>query len=178
MANVTFPEFSIFTGKSPHTLTVIPSYRMDKNQFEALFRSEFKKLCSFAIRYTRDLDVAKEVVQDSFVKLWERRESMDINQNVKTYLSTIVRNRCLNHIRDTRKFISEFAGAENWLEEMKYHQPDRVQESEVRKRIGEAIDELPEKCREVFTLNRFENMKYQEIADRLSISVKTVETQM
>ena len=151
---------------------------MDKNQFEALFRSEFRKLCSFAIRYTHDLDAAKELVQDSFVKLWEKKEHLDVNQNVKTYLSTIVRNRCLNYIRDNRKFINETANAEFYFREINYQPPDRVQESEISKRIGEAIGELPEKCREVFTLNRFENMKYQEIAVKLEISVKTVETQM
>ncbi len=151
---------------------------MDKTQFEALFRSEFKKLCSFAIGYTHDLDIAKEMVQDSFVKLWERRETVDIAQNVRSYLSTSVRNRCLNHIRDNKKFINEFDGAENILDGMKYHQPDKVQETEVRNKIGQAIEELPEKCREIFRMNRYGNLKYQEIADKLGISVKTVETQM
>ncbi len=151
---------------------------MDKSQFEALFRSEFRKLCAFAVGYTHDLDTAKEIVQDSFVRLWERREILDIGQNVKTYLSTTIRNRCLNHIRDNKKFIFEQAGGDIYLDGIKFNQPDRVLESEVSKRINEAIEDLPEKCREVFRMNRFENLKYQEIAERLEISVKTVETQM
>jgi RNA polymerase sigma-70 factor (ECF subfamily) len=67
---------------------------------------------------------------------------------------------------------------EGLLSDKTYVQPDRMVEAEIRDRIGKAIDELPEKCREIFVLNRHENLKYQEIAIRLEISVKTVETQM
>ena len=103
---------------------------------------------------------------------------IDLSKAFKSYLSTTVRNKCLNYLRDNRKFNRDILEAENLLAETAVDPPDRLGESELRKRISEAIEELPPKCREIFTMNRNDQMKYQEIADRLGISVKTVETQM
>ena len=151
---------------------------LDKAAFESLFRSEFKGLCFFALQYTKDRDTAREITQEAFISLWEKRESIDLSKPVKTYLSTTVRNKCLNYLRDNRKFNREILDIEGLLSDKTYVQPDRMVEAEIRTRIGNAIEELPEKCREIFVLNRQENLKYQEIANRLEISVKTVETQM
>jgi RNA polymerase sigma-70 factor (ECF subfamily) len=151
---------------------------LDKATFELLFRSEFRGLCVFAMQYTKDRDSAREITQDSFISLWEKRESIDLSKPVKTYLTTTVRNKCLNWLRDNKKFNREILDIEGLLSDSPYHQPDRLVESEIRNAIEEAIGELPEKCREIFKLNRQENLKYQEIADRLEISIKTVETQM
>ena len=151
---------------------------MDDQSFEFLFRSHFKGLCQFAIGYVKDEEAAREIVQDSFVSLWMKRDSIDLSKPVKTYLSTTVRNKCLNYLRDTRKFSGELLALENLSESATYEQPDKLIEQDIREQIDAAISELPEKCREVFILNRFENLKYQQIADKLGISVKTVETQM
>ena len=151
---------------------------LDKATFESLFRSEFKKLCFFALRYTKDHDTAREITQEAFISLWEKRESIDLSKPVKTYLSTTVRNKCLNYLRDNKKFNKEILDMEGLLSDNTYVQPDRLVEAEIRDKIGKAIDELPEKCRQIFVLNRHENLKYKEIAIRLKISVKTVETQM
>jgi RNA polymerase sigma-70 factor, ECF subfamily len=97
---------------------------------------------------------------------------------VKTYLSTTVRNKCLNHLRNNKKFNTDILEIEGLLVEQVYYQPDKLVETEIKEKIDKAIQDLPEKCREIFLLNRHEQLKYQEIADRLSISVKTVESQM
>lgn len=151
---------------------------LDKVTFESLFRSEFKGLCFFALQYTKDHDTAREITQETFISLWEKRDSIDLSKSVKTYLSTTVRNKCLNWLRDNKKFNKEILDIEGLLSDRSYVQPDRLVESEIRDKIERAIEELPEKCREIFVLNRQENLKYQEIAIRLEISVKTVETQM
>lgn len=122
--------------------------------------------------------MAKEITQEAFISLWEKRESIDLSKPVKTYLSTTVRNKCLNWLRDNKKFNKGILDIEGLLSDKTYVQPDRLVEGEIRDRIRKAIDELPEKCREIFILNRQENLKYQEIATRLELSVKTVETQM
>jgi len=155
---------------SPHLL--------NKATFESLFRSEFKRLCFFALQYTKDYDTAREITQESFIGLWEKRETIDLSKPVKTYLSTTVRNKCLNYLRDNKKFNKEILDMEGLLSDKTYVQPDRLVETEIRDKIEMAIEELPVKCREIFVLNRHENLKYQEIAIRLEISVKTVETQM
>jgi RNA polymerase sigma-70 factor (ECF subfamily) len=110
--------------------------------------------------------------------LWDKRESIDLSKPVKTYLSTTVRNKCLNYLRDNKKFNREILDMEGLLSEKAYVPADRMVEAEIRNRIGKAIEALPVRCREIFVLNRHENMKYQEIANQLEISVKTVETQM
>lgn len=152
--------------------------KLDKATFEFLFRSEFKGLVYFAIQYTKDTDTAREITQEAFISLWEKRDTIDLSKPVKTYLSTTVRNKCLNWLRDNRKFNKEILDIEGLLSDKTYVQPDRMVEAEIKERIGKAIEELPLKCREIFTLNRNENLKYQEIAIRLDISIKTVETQM
>ena len=123
-------------------------------------------------------DVAREIVQDAFVSLWEKRDTIDPGKSIKSYLSTTVRNKCLNHLRNHKKFSNDLLAIENLADEAGYDQPDRLVEQEIRDVISAGIAGLPEKCREIFMLNRHENLKYQQIADKLGISVKTVETQM
>jgi RNA polymerase sigma-70 factor, ECF subfamily len=152
--------------------------KFDEQTLELLFRSHYKGLCMFAISYVKQEETAREIVQDSFVSLWEKRHTIDLSKAVKSYLSTTVRNKCLNHLRDHKKFSKDLFSLDNLAEETGYVQPDKLVEREILDKIAVAIDGLPEKCREIFVLNRYQNLKYMQIADKLHISVKTVETQM
>ncbi len=152
--------------------------QFDKENFEKLFRAEFKGLCFFAQKYVKDFDAAREIVQDSFISLWEKRATIDASRPVKSYLTTAIHNKCHNYLRDNRKFDTNLLQIENLLELSDDSGTDVLVEKELHQSIKLAIDELPEKCREVFLLNRYENLKYQQIADQLGISVKTVEAQM
>jgi len=143
-----------------------------------LFKSNFKELCYFAIQYVKDSDIAKDIVQEIFFGLWQKKESIDLSRSVKSYLTSAVRNKCLNYIRDHKKFTDTILESEDQFIKSIYKPHDRLIEEELKKKIKSSIDELPVKCREVFLLSRYENLKYLEIADRLHISVKTVETQM
>lgn len=143
-----------------------------------LFRSHFSGLCFFAQKYVKDFEAAKEIVQDSFLSLWEKRETIDMDRPVKSYLTMVIHNKCTNYLRDNRKFDPYILNIENLLDVPEYEGSDSLVENELKAKIDSAILELPDKCREVFTMNRYENLKYQEIADKLQISVKTVETQM
>jgi RNA polymerase sigma-70 factor (ECF subfamily) len=97
---------------------------------------------------------------------------------VKSYLTMVIHNKCTNYLRDNRKFDQYILKIENLLDVPEYENTDSMVEDELLLKIDAAIRELPEKCREIFTLNRYEDLKYQQIADKLQISVKTVETQM
>ncbi len=131
----------------------------------------------FAFGYLNDVDTAREIVQDIFISLWNKRDTIDPDKKVKSYLYTSVRNRCLNHIRDHKKFRSLYLDVE--IErEIPDQDPDLFSVSETKTKIEKALDKLPAKCREVFELSRFEELKYMEIADRLNISIKTVEVQV
>lgn len=126
----------------------------------------------------KDFETAKELVQDAFITLWEKRDTIDTGRSVKSYLTTIIFNRCQNYLRDNRKFNSDILEIENLLEFSENVASDFLVVAELAGAIKAAIDELPEKCREIFLLNRYENLKYHEIADRLQLSQKTVEAQM
>lgn len=143
-----------------------------------LFRSHFAGLCFFAQKYVKDFETAKEIVQDSFFSLWEKRDTIDMSRPVKSYLTMVIHNKCTNYLRDNRKFDQNILGIENLLEVPEYDGADSLVEEELKLKIEASIAELPEKCREIFILNRYKKLKYQQIADKLQISVKTVETQM
>jgi len=101
-----------------------------------------------------------------------------MDRPVKSYLTMVIHNKCTNYLRDNRKFDQYILNIENLLEVPEFDGTDSMVENELNEKIDKAINELPEKCREVFILNRYENLKYKEIAEQLQISVKTVETQM
>lgn len=168
-----------FRYKNSATFTV-PSSRimLDKEDFEILFKSQFKVLCFFAMKYLKDYENSREVVQDVFLKLWENRDDIDTAKSLKSYLGTSVRNKCINYLRDHKKFNHDLLLLEDLSSDMLAEPADKLVEADIRDRIAEAISELPEKCREIFLLSRNEHLKYQEIADQLDISVKTVEAQM
>jgi len=151
-----------------------PTGSMNKHSFEQLFREYFTPLISFAKKILVDEDDAREVVHMVFINLWEKREEIDLSRSLKSYLFTSVHNRSLNVIRDRKKFSSEevpdIAG--------EWDVSAQIESMELEEKIREAIDALPEKCRQIFELNRFDGLKYSEIAEQLEISVKTVENQM
>ena len=135
-------------------------------------------MCFFAQKYVKDYETAREITQSAFISLWEKRESIDMERPVKSYLAMVIHNKCTNHLRDNRKFDQNILNIENLLEVPEYDGADSMVEKELKLKIDLSIAELPAKCREIFMMNRYENFKYQEIADKLHISVKTVETQM
>jgi RNA polymerase sigma-70 factor (ECF subfamily) len=147
---------------------------LDQDSFEKLFRSFFPPLMVFAKKILVDEDDAREVVQQVFISVWEKRQEIDLSTSLKTYLFTSVHNRSLNVIRDRKKFSS--ADVPDLTGE--WDVSSVIESMELEERIMEVVSSLPEKCREVFKLNRFDGLKYSEIAEHLNISVKTVENQM
>ena len=145
-----------------------------QKKFERLFKELFSPLCGFSMKYIYDLDDSKNIVHEVFLSVWEKFESLPQGTNHKSYLYTAVKNKSLNFIRDKKKHvILDEVGNEEPMEENRM-----IETAELEKEIEIALQSLPEKCREVFELNRQEGLKYAEIAQKLNISVKTVEAQM
>jgi RNA polymerase sigma-70 factor, ECF subfamily len=146
--------------------------------FEVLFRQYYQMLCAYAMRFVNDADTAEEIVQDLFYKLWEKREELLINTSVKSYLFSAVHNRCLKFIEHRNvetKYRNYYLLHES---EIDNEQHDTAGVHELQDIIDDTLNSLPDRCSRIFRLNRFEGLKYHEIARQLSISVKTVEANM
>ncbi|MBD3287810.1 RNA polymerase sigma-70 factor [candidate division KSB1 bacterium] len=149
----------------------------DVRSFELLFNSYAESLLKFAVRYVHDLNIAEDIIQNVFMTVWKYRSELQEQKNIKSYLFTITKNQCLKYIRHN-KVEQEYAARELSTESESTTPLDIVQEKETRHSINNAIQELPEKCRIIFCMNRFDRLTYAEIAEIQGISIKTVETQM
>jgi len=142
------------------------------------FKKYYQPLCNHAYSFVQDKDEAEEVVQSAFLSVWEKRASLDIKTSLKSYLYTMVRNTSLNvikHEKIKQKYVGEALAVEARSHESV---TQKVISAELEEKIQQAMESLPEQCRLVFKLSRFEELKYAEIAEQLTISVKTVENQM
>lgn len=149
-------------------------HTLNKTQFEALFKLHFAHLCNFAVQFVNDMDTAQDICQKVFITLWEKREEMDTRKSIKSYLFTAVRNRCLNYIRDHKKYRSKVLDLDCGGIEIS-NQEDTLEAEDLQQKIGHALAQLPQKCRMAFEMSRFRAMKYKEIAEEMEISQKTVE---
>jgi RNA polymerase sigma-70 factor (ECF subfamily) len=150
----------------------------DVTSFEMYFKSYYQPLCNYAYSFLQDKEEAEEIVQATFISVWEKRENISIRTSAKSYLYAMVRNACLNVIKH-EKIKQKYASEELALATPGYESVAQVVASnELENRIHEAIEKLPEQCRLVFKLSRYEELKYNEIAEQLAISVKTVENHM
>lgn len=145
--------------------------------FETLFHSYYGYLCLYATKILKNDSAAEEIVQDFFVKFWEKRQHINIETSIKNYMFRSIKNQCVNYtqhnntkIRHAQIVLSELEN--NFTDDNNYP------EIELSKKIEESINSLPEKRKVIFRLSRQDGLKYHEIAKKLNISIKTVETQM
>ncbi len=150
----------------------------DERAFEQMFKGHYQSLCSFANSFLGDMDEAEEIVQQVFYSLWTKRESIEVNSTLKSYLFKAVHNSSLNKIKQGKVrqlYADDYKSHANVTT---HSTTDVLQGKELEAIINDAIAELPEQCGVVFKMSRFGNLKYAEIADELNISVKTVENHM
>lgn len=151
--------------------------KRNSDTFDLIFREYYTNLSRFAFTYVKDEAVAEEIVQDVFVNLWQKQELKEI-ASIRSFLYISVRNKSLNYLRDhkTRTLHeNEFAME---LERNLHYEDNAYEHKQLEELVKIAIEELPEKCREIFELSRNQNLTYQQIADQLNISTKTVENQI
>ena len=150
----------------------------DEAAFEVLFKDHFKALHAYATVMLKDEEMAEEIVQQLFLKLWEKRERLQIDTSIKAYLYRAVYHDSLNYLKHlkVRKVHEDHTSYQ--MRDAAYEPSKNLETRELELRLDEALKELPEQCRTIFQMSRFEELKYREIAERLQIAPKTVENQM
>jgi RNA polymerase sigma-70 factor (ECF subfamily) len=149
----------------------------DLIQFETLFRSSYVSLVKYARTVLKDHDTAEEIVQDLFFRLWQNKEKIKIESSLNGYLFRSVLNRCLHyieHLKVVERHENEMADESTFAESP----ADILQYKELQARIARTLEKLPERCGQIFCMSRYEGLKYSEIAEKLSVSIKTVEANM
>lgn len=160
---------------------------MDENfdlTYKLIFRKYYPNLLFYATRLL-GADEAEDIVQDVFVELWRRRDTIEMGDQILAFLYRSVYSKAINLLKHKIVEGNYTAAMESiYKRKMEYYQPDhsevikRIEDQELRKEIQNAINELPDKCKEVFKLSYLHDMKNKEIADILGISLRTVEAHM
>lgn len=147
----------------------------DDAAFSQLFDETYTSLCFFVNKYLSDLDKSRSLVQEYFVDLWINHQKIIVPHTPKSYLYNSLKNKTIDYLRKEKRIAQR---AEMDIPQHSTPFRDLVEEAELSKKINASIEELPPKCRQIFEMCRFEELKYSEIAEKLNISVKTVEMQM
>jgi RNA polymerase sigma-70 factor (ECF subfamily) len=152
------------------------------NDFDSLFRKYHRRLLLYSLKYVERESDALDIVQNIFVAIWENGKYRQEEELVKAYLFSAVKNSCLNylkHLKVVKKFENEFSLQLLEMEAVHYQTGERsLIEQENLKQINDSIDLLPDIYREIIFLSRFEGLKNQEIAEKLNIPIRTVETRI
>ena len=158
----------------------------DKNAFGKVFMDHYKGLCAYSYTFLKDQDTSEEIVQDFFAGLWETQALREVNISLKLYLYRSIHNKCINYLKS-------LAVSQNRLKRYIQYTQEEIElmtmntESEMYERffsenfekdVHEAIDALPPQQKSIFTLSRFRQKSYIDIANELGISVNSVKTQM
>jgi len=171
-------EYRFFSMEFQDEQIALRLSKRDEAAFEQVFKTHYKNLHAYAFTMLKDRDEAEEMVQQVFFKLWERSEHLSFSGPIAAYLYRAVHNERLNFIKHQKvKAGHQLHVAYSMKNNSEQASPKMIRK-ELENKFREALNELPEQCRTVFQLSRFEDMKYKEIADKLDISVKTVENHM
>ena len=146
-----------------------------ESSFDRLFKKYYQKLVYFSIRIVKDPDLANEIVQELFVSFWEKRHQLEPAISLQAYLYRAVYNNSIHSINKHKRFQKTDLSI---LKEAPEDFNHAMEATELEIAIFNQIEQLPDACKKIFKLSRFNEMKYLEIAEKLGISVKTVETQM
>lgn len=149
--------------------------RDDYTSYNKLFVRYYSRLCHYVYRLLMDKEDAEDVVQELFLSLWNNRKKIEIGGNVSGYLYKMAKNLALNHIRTETNYRTALESREDVLA---YYEENPIETEEFRIALYECIDRLPGRCKEVLLLHRVKGLKQKEIADQLSISVKTIKNQI
>ncbi len=149
----------------------------NEKAYKFIFNEYYALLTAFAYKYLHDLDTAKEIAQNTFVKFYEKRNSIEITSSLKSYLFSMVHNDCVSYLRSrdlSGLLINKLAEHQEGNTEYQVY----IEQTEEEYKLHQLIEQLPPQCKKIFKLSRFDNIKNGEIARDLNLSVRTVEAQI
>jgi RNA polymerase sigma-70 factor (ECF subfamily) len=150
----------------------------NKEAFSLLFRKYYMDMVLFGGNYLHDRERCEDIVQNVFFKLWSDKEKLEITTSLKSFLMKSVKNGCLDELRH-RQVIREYESYSEIFGDMDDLQTEKyILYSDLHDHLDEALKKLPEVCRIAFEMNRFEGLKYKEIAQQLEVSERTVEVRI
>lgn len=152
-----------------------------KEFFEETYKKYYKVLYYFALRMVNNQLAAEDIVHDVFTDCWIKRNNIDITKSLKPYLYRLTYNRCIDYLRlsvNRNVHISDSAFSLENLLYTSYLQDEHFDAIEIEKEIENCINALPVRCREIFMLSRYDDLKNKEIAQKLGINIKSVEKQI
>jgi RNA polymerase sigma-70 factor (family 1) len=150
----------------------------DHDAFTEIFSVYYKDMVMFAFSFTHEMTDSEEIVQDVFVKLWDGHENLNITVSIKSFLLKIIQNRCIDWHRHKKIVNNHSTYIIDNSPLYEFDTDNYILRSELEARIEQAIASLPEKFKEAFEMNRFEGLKYKEIAEKLNVSIRTVEVRV
>ena len=154
----------------------------EKSAFAAIYDDFFGLIYHLSLHYLQDTNVSEEIVQDTFMKLWEIRETLNDQFNIRNFLYTITKNNCLNYLRNQKIALRHQENIKYLEMHFNFEAMEKlgsyIEFEELQSKIDYTIAALPDELRETFLLSRFDEMHYREIAEKQSISIKTVEARM
>ncbi|MEN0053784.1 MAG: RNA polymerase sigma-70 factor [Mucilaginibacter sp.] len=162
------------TYKTPFMLQL----NAEDQDFDQIYLDHYPALHHYALTLLNDSALADEMVQDVFLKILEKQEPIAIHTSLKAYLYRSVHNECMNYFKHHKVKQKYQTHTFYKMDQETEHPLDKLQYREFETRLYKSINDLPEQCRAIFQMSRFENLKYAEIATQLGISIKTVDNQM
>lgn len=150
----------------------------DEKFYKSLFKEYYPALTFYALKIVNSAETAREIVQDLFVKIYEKRYSLNIDTSLKSYLYRSVYNSCMNYIQHVSIMEHHHKIIRSETNDVESFSEDEIFRVELEQKIYNEIEKLPEQCRKIFKMNRFDGMSNSEIAEELGLSKRTVETQI
>jgi len=162
-----------------HHASLLPLLQSgDQSALKKLFDAYYPTLCNTVFRMIKDRSTSEDIAQDVFIKLWEKRDQLNITSSIGAYLRRFAINEAISYLRRNKKFTSESIDEGMPLQSTYQGAEAQLCATEMQQQVADAIGELPPRCQAIFKLSRFEELSYKEIAAKLDISVKTVENQI
>ncbi len=158
----------MFSNNSPQNIKT-------KDEFELIFKQYFSPLVNFVNQYVKDIELSKEVVQNTFLKLWDKRETLNIDTSLKNYLYRSAKNNMIDYIRKHQKLQIINDEDDKLLKNLPEEDSSPLSPFIIRNEILHAMEQLKPKNKEIFVLSKFEGLTYEEIANHLGISKRSVE---